>query len=166
MEESAKLVSELMARDVMTRRVLSVRPDWPVEQLADFLVQNSISGAPVTSDSGELIGVVSLTDVARANVLSEEDLGDAARHEYYSHLLDEPYSKRDLEFTSAAEHSQIRVQEIMTPVVLDVGEETPVRDVARKMVESRVHRLFVTNRKHVRGVITALDLMRVISDSL
>ena len=62
-----KSLGQLTAKDVMTTGVLCVHPDWPVEQLADFLVENAISGAPVTNADGELVGVVSLTDVARSD---------------------------------------------------------------------------------------------------
>jgi CBS domain-containing protein len=155
----------ITAKDVMTRTVLSAQPDWPVEQLADFLVSNSISGAPVTSESGELIGVVSLTDVARASTLSDLDLSEAERHDYYARLLDEPSPSDRLDYVPAKEHSQIRVQEIMTPIVLDVNEDTPVREVAEKMVDARVHRLFVTREGKVVGIISALDLLKLIVET-
>ena len=58
-------MKELTAKDVMTREVLAVGADWPLERLADFPVENSISGAPVTSEDGRLLGVVSVTDIVR-----------------------------------------------------------------------------------------------------
>ena len=87
----ANATMQLRAKEAMTRNVLSVRPDWPVEELADFLTRHGIHGAPVTSEAGDLLGVVSLTDIARAATLSEEDLAAADRHEYYQRLLEEPY---------------------------------------------------------------------------
>ena len=147
------------AKDVMTEDLLTVRPDWPIEQLADFLVRSQIHGAPVTSAEGDLLGVVSLTDIARASTLSDADLSGQDRHEYYSGLLDDrfPYP-----VAPAPEHGQVKVQEIMTPVVIEVDESTGVRDIAEQMVESRVHRLFVTRRGKLAGIVSALDLLKVI----
>src|SRR5688572_24908905 len=54
----------LTARDVMNREVLTVRVDLSVRELAAFLTENQISGAPVVDREGRLVGVVSLTDVA------------------------------------------------------------------------------------------------------
>ncbi|MCK4543475.1 MAG: CBS domain-containing protein [Spirochaetales bacterium] len=55
----------LTAKDVMNQNVLAVGTDWSVDYLTDFLVENGISGAPVTSEDGKLIGVVSPTDIVR-----------------------------------------------------------------------------------------------------
>jgi len=152
------------AKDVMTRSVLTVRPDWPIEQLADFLVRNAIHGAPVTSNSGDLLGVVSLTDIARAATLTDEDVSPSDRHEFYSRILDEPFRNDQPAPVPAGEHAQIKVQEIMTPVILDVDEDMPVREVAETMIENRVHRLFVTRDGKITGIISALDLLKVFRD--
>lgn len=159
-----KPAAERRARDIMTRSVLTVRPEWPIEQLADFLVRNSISGAPVTSAAGDLLGVVSLTDIARASTLSEEDLSSRQRHEFYSHLLDEPGPTGDPRSLDPGEHSQLKVQEIMTPVIVDVDEDATLKEVAGRMIHSRVHRLFVTGGGKILGVITTLDMLKAIRD--
>ena len=38
----------LTARDVMTRKLLLAEADWSLEDLAAFLTEHSIGGAPVT----------------------------------------------------------------------------------------------------------------------
>jgi len=159
----ANVSMQRRASEAMTRNVLTVRPDWPVEELADFLVRNGIHGAPVTSESGDLLGVVSLTDIARASTLSEEDLAAADRHEYYQRLLEEPFPSEP-DVVPSEEHAQIRVQEIMTPVVLAVEEDVMLREVAARMVEARVHRLFVTREGKIVGILTALDLLRIFGE--
>ncbi|NNE43937.1 MAG: CBS domain-containing protein [Gemmatimonadetes bacterium] len=151
----------LRAKDVMTHAVLTVQPDWPLEQLADFLIRNGIHGAPVTSIGGELLGVVSTTDLARATTLSDRDLSDEVAHEFYSRYLDEPFPGEGPAPTVDPEHAETRVEEIMTPVVLDVDENEPVTGVAHRMVEGRVHRLMVTREGKIVGVVTALDLLKV-----
>ena len=53
----------------MNPNVLVVQEDMTVEELARFLVESEISGAPVVDPEGRLVGVVSVTDLAaeRAN---------------------------------------------------------------------------------------------------
>lgn len=155
---------ELTAKDVMTRGILAVRPDWSLEEVADFLVRNEIHGAPVTSETGDLLGVVSITDLARESTLSSEDLSQRARHEFYHRLLDEPYRSDEPAPRPQEEHRNVKVQEIMTPVVLSVDESTMLRDVAQRMVGGRVHRLFVTAQGKTVGIISALDLLEVLSE--
>ncbi len=61
----------LTARDVMSPTVLTVRDDLTLQQAADMLAENEISGAPVEDDEGSLLGVVSVTDVNRNTAAPE-----------------------------------------------------------------------------------------------
>ena len=45
-------------RDVMTRPVLSVRPETPLREVARILVEHRISGVPVVAATGRVLGVV------------------------------------------------------------------------------------------------------------
>jgi CBS domain-containing protein len=157
-----KSVSRLTAKDVMTTDVLCVHPDWPVEQLADFLVENAISGAPVTNAGGELVGVVSLTDIARSDSQSTDPRA-VTRHEYYLQVLETDFGGED-PGSFLFEEPHVKIREIMTPVVIDVQEDAPIRDVADRMIRNRVHRLFVTREGKVVGIISALDMLQVIRD--
>ncbi len=56
-------MGRLTAKDIMTQDVLEVKADWSLRRLVEFLAENLISGAPVISEDGRLIGVVSLTDI-------------------------------------------------------------------------------------------------------
>lgn len=51
------------AKDIMTRDVVIVSPTLPVKVLANLLIKNQISGAPVADKKGKIVGVVSETDL-------------------------------------------------------------------------------------------------------
>ena len=54
--------------------------------------------------------------------------------------------------------------EIMSPKVLTVQPDESVEKVASMMVESRVHRVFVTDASdEIVGVASSLDLLRAIA---
>jgi CBS domain-containing protein len=53
----------MLARDIMTERVIAVSPQTPVKQLAKMLSQNHISGTPVVDKNGKVVGVVSERDL-------------------------------------------------------------------------------------------------------
>ncbi len=53
----------MIARDVMTRDVVSVTSDTPVRKIASLLVKNRISAVPVVDRSGVPIGIVSEGDL-------------------------------------------------------------------------------------------------------
>ncbi len=57
----------LTAKDIMTKDVITVKPDTSIEELASLLVENEISGAPVVDDSGNLYGIVTENDLISRN---------------------------------------------------------------------------------------------------
>ena len=53
----------MLAKDIMTRDIIMVRPSMTVKQLAMLLIKNQISGAPVAAEDGKIVGVVSEADI-------------------------------------------------------------------------------------------------------
>ena len=47
----------MLAKDIMTKEVITVSPDMPVPEVAEILISNRISGVPVVNTEGELMGV-------------------------------------------------------------------------------------------------------------
>lgn len=53
----------MLAKDIMRKRVVTVTPKMTLEETAKLLTKRGISGAPVVGPRGEVIGVISLTDL-------------------------------------------------------------------------------------------------------
>lgn len=148
----------ITAADLMNPRVLTVRVDLTVRELANVLVENEISGAPVEDRSGKLVGVVSLTDIAAALADGEED-GEGERGDFFlSEWADDGMSREEIEELGLDE-AELMVAEIMTPEVFAVREDTPVSEIAEAMIQNHVHRILVTREDRVVGIISTSDLL-------
>ena len=53
----------MIAKDVMTRDIITVSPSTKVKNLANILIKNQISGAPVANRDGKILGIVSEADI-------------------------------------------------------------------------------------------------------
>lgn len=53
----------MIAKDIMTRDIITVKPTMTVKRLAMTLIKNQISGAPVMGSNGKIIGIVSEADI-------------------------------------------------------------------------------------------------------
>lgn len=164
MASAQKKISKLTVKDVMQREVLAVDADWPLDKLAGFLVDNSISGAPVTDEKGGLVGVVSLTDLVRHSSMTDKDTESANTHDVYLYELERHLSHEELRVFHTQYESPIQVREIMTPMIFKVSEEDSVQDVAATMIKGRIHRVFVTRGSKLTGIVTALDMLQVIKN--
>ena len=63
--EMLYLLTKIRVRDIMTKEVITVPPDFTVEETAQVLLRNKISGAPVVGANGQLAGTITQTDLFR-----------------------------------------------------------------------------------------------------
>ena len=139
-------MSTKTAKDVMTTAVLTVAEDMPVTELASFLSQSEITGAPVEDDSGKVSGVVSVVDIARAESGRNEtaSVWDGVVTHSYHHDWGE--SLDDGLRIFHLKESEATVGDIMNRTIQSVDGDTPVREIAEKMRRYHLHRLLVMNR--------------------
>src|SRR5262245_9727452 len=60
--ELTYLLDPLTVDEIMTRSVITVTPEWPVEEASRLMTRERISALPVLQEGG-LVGIVSATDV-------------------------------------------------------------------------------------------------------
>lgn len=62
------LISKIKVADIMTAKVITAHPDWTVEEVADVMLNNKISGLPVVEDDGKICGFLSQVDLFKATL--------------------------------------------------------------------------------------------------
>lgn len=119
--------------EVMTPNLITIALTASLAEAVGILDTNKITGLPVLDDSGELIGVLSQTDLVR--VRANQDLA--------SNWLGLP------------------VGQIMTKPVLTISATASLQEAAKVMEQHRVHRLVVTDAAATPiGIISTSDLVR------
>lgn len=108
--------------------------------------------------------MVSLTDIVRYRSMPATDSKDDDPHEYYIHTSDLNYSNEEIESLHLDSESLISVRDIMTPRMFTVSEEAKIRDVADAMIRGNIHRVLVTRNNTLVGIITSMDMLRIIRD--
>lgn len=126
-------VSDLMQPDIQT-----VAPEDLVQDAATILADAHVSALPVVDGGGRMVGVISRTDI----LVSEEEAED-------------PAARRSL-------FEETFVRDLMTSPALTIGGEADVKEAARQMLYTGVHRLFVTKDDRVIGVISTTDIVRAV----
>lgn len=147
----------ITAADVMNPNVLLVQEDMTLDELASFLAENEISGAPVEDGTGRLVGVVSVTDLAQS--LASGRSTDRSNPDFYIREWGGVLTRESARELGPG-GAELRVRDIMTPTVYSVDEQTPIPEVAETLIESHIHRLLVTRQgERVVGILTTSDLL-------
>lgn len=141
----------MKAKDVMTSTVISVQPNATILQAARQMLQHHISGLPVITQSGEIVGILSEGDFLRRREIATE-----RRHSRWLEFLMGP-GKLAVEY--AHSHGR-KVAEVMTTEVHTVTEDTTLEDIVELMERRRIKRVPVMRGKEVVGMVTRSNLMR------
>jgi CBS domain-containing protein len=152
----------LLARDLMTTAVKAVAPGVLLTEVERTLSQLRVSGLPVTDEAGMLVGIVSLADIVRA--LSGAASEGEAMLAYYRDVGGADPSPSELMRLIGERAASLRVQDVMATTVLTVGPDEPVADVARRLAERAIHRVFVAEGKKLLGIVSTLDIARAVAD--
>lgn len=180
-----------MARlhEIMSTEIKAVRPETTLRELAEFFVDEEVSGAPVVSN-GKVMGVVSATDLLEFDAESRAvpayqgsgegtfqplqpdeswnaDEGDVPAR-YFAEMWEDAgadvrtrLSSESPEWDALEDHS---VGEVMTQKLLGLSSDADVREAATLMIEAGVHRVLVMDGGDLVGIVTTTDIMRAVSD--
>jgi predicted transcriptional regulator len=148
-------------RDLMSPDIMTVADEMTTDELAQYLTEREISGAPVVDSQGHLIGVVSMTDIGRSVAESSDLMSSRGPNFYRDEAAD--LTLEDLRQRHFEERA-VTVRDVMTPVIHQVPVTASVAEVARIMVAQHIHRLVVTQGKDPVGIITSMDLLKMVAD--
>jgi CBS domain-containing protein len=144
--------------DIMTREVISVRPDMRVGQIARVFREHQLSGLPVVSEAGELVGIITELDMVKRHARPELPA--------FLPLLGAYLPLRTKEYRESLRRiTGVVAQDIMTTPVNTIGPDASIEDAATVMVSNRSNPLPVVDENgRMIGIISRTDILRVVED--
>ncbi len=138
-------MSEMLVKERMSRPVITVHPELPMQEALSLMRAEHIRRLPVVDKRGGLVGIVSERDLLHAAPSDATSLSIWEIH----YLL-----------------SRITIEKIMTREVITIAEETPLEEAARMMADRKIGGLPVVRDGEVVGIVTETDLFKVFLEML
>lgn len=66
-EYSVPLLQRLKVKDAMSKKVITVMPDYRLSKVVDIMAKNKIKGIPVVDRNKDLIGIITFTDILQVH---------------------------------------------------------------------------------------------------
>lgn len=123
----------------MSRPVISVSPEEPINEVLAMFREEHIRRAPVIKE-GKLVGIVSERDLLNASPSSVTTL-----------------SVWEMNYLI----SKVTVKNVMTKKVITVDKDIPIEEAARIMADKKIGGLPVVSAGRVVGMITETDLFKI-----
>ncbi len=149
----------MLAREIMSREVITVSPEEKVEKAARILVDNKISGLPVVDANNHVVGIITEKDlIGRASELKVP---------FYITLFDSIiFLENPIRFNNdVKKYIATQVKDAMTRKVYVVEEDTPVSEIVEIMQKRAINRVPVVRNDKLVGIITRNDVLRTLVKS-
>lgn len=144
----------LTAGDVMTRDVITVKKETTIRELAELFNRHRISSAPVVDDNGEMIGIVTETDL----IEQDKNLHIPTVISLFDWVI---YLESDKKFEKALKKMTGQtVGEIYSEEFVKVTPATPVSDVADILSSRKMNAIPVLDGNKIVGIVARIDLIR------
>ena len=139
---------------IMTTNVVSARPDASLKEVAELLVEHGISGLPVVSGDGEVVGVIS-----EADLLVKQQAARPRRKGWLASFLDSTDAREQLKLDARI------ASEAMTTPAITIAPHRTLSAAAQLLLEHRIDRLPVVQSGRLVGIVTRADLVRAFARS-
>jgi CBS domain-containing protein len=145
--------NRILARDIMTRKIISVLPNTPIVDAARIISDHNFDGIPVIDESNQLVGIITeydlITKTSTINVsFLEKILGDVRGG--------------DASSDGDKKISTMRAMDIMNTEPLTLKESSTFEEVMQTFItHHRVNPIPIVNDKNeVVGIISRFDVLR------
>ena len=180
----------LCVRDIMTREVVSLTPESTIRNAMETLSTNHLSGAPVV-EGERVVGVISMSDIMGFLIAAPEPSHQGEKEEAASdtwEVLEDEVDEDELQAAALAddvwdewtENTEARiddvepegdslldqrtVEEAMSREVFAIAPAASIKRAAAAMHRRGIHRLIVMEGKTLVGIVSALDIARIVSE--
>ena len=146
----------MKAGDLMTTRVVTVRPQTTVREVASLLVTHGISGVPVVA-GGIVVGMVTGGDLVRRHEIGT-DRTRSRGGRWWRRLVEGDTAPRD--YVKA--HARC-ASDVMTSPVVSVQVDAPVARIIDLFERHGIRRVPVIEGLQLAGVVSRSDIVKALA---
>lgn len=142
-----------LAREIMTREVVTVKADTDIYEAGRLMIKHKVSGLPVIDNEGRIIGMITQADLLSLAGVPK------------GHVFNEVVMRYVLHRPSPQLRTAKRVGDIMTKDVVTVSPETTVKTVASILNRKGIKRVpVVDNEGRIMGIVSRADIVKIVCE--
>jgi len=138
----------MLVKEIMTRNVITVSPDTSLKEVSKILKEKRISGVPVVDNGGNIVGIITITDILAI-----------IRQIYEWQALERSTAGVNISELLGVEWLNKKVNEVMRKNVYTLDENKSINEVMRLMFTHQIHTIPIVNDNKLVGVVGKRDLV-------
>lgn len=149
----------MYVKDIMNKKVITVKPSMDVHKLAEFFIKEDISGAPVVDDEGIYLGVV----LEEGLIFQDKKVHLPTFINLSIGYLTLGTHQFEEEIKKIAGSKVVDIMDKDAPVI---GPHESVADLATRMIEDNIRYFPVLDNGVLVGIVTKKDIVRSIAKGM
>jgi CBS domain-containing protein len=137
----------------MVSKVITVRPDTSVREIAEILLENRISAVPVVDENGAPVGIVSEGDL-----IHRVETGTELHRSWWLEFL----TGRNVLARDFVKSHARKAADVMTHPVITVTPDTPLGELASLLEKHRIKRVPVVKDGRIVGIVSRANLVQAL----
>lgn len=150
----------MQIKDIMTKKVISVRQDDGIGEVSRLLMKHKIHGVPVVDEKRRILGIITETDFfikGKADIFLPSYIDILQK----TNILKVAASDKDKEIHRAL--LDVTVSDIMTKKVIAIKENKPIKDLYKLFKTKKIFTVPVVNEENfLTGIVTLVDIVKLI----
>lgn len=142
----------MRAKDVMTRKVVTVDEEATIPEVVQLLLESRVSAVPVLNREGQVVGVV-----------SEGDLVHRERTPQRSSWWLAFFRDREKMAEEFRKVHGLRARDVMTKPAVTAEEDASVEEIATLLEEKHIKRVPILKEGRLVGIVSRADLLRALA---
>jgi len=138
----------MLVKEIMTKEVVTIRPEVTLAEVVRLLKQHRINGVPVVTVGGVLVGIITMSDLLR--LLRDINFWDKVEQIKPELSVKDAFLK---------DKEKAIVEKKMTHGVITVTEDETVERVLDLMSTRNIHTIPVMRDDKLVGIVGAMDIV-------
>ncbi len=148
-------------KDIMSKKVLALKPEQTIEDALHLFAKHNIHGAPVVDDSGYIVGIFTESDflsALRKKTTNPQMVFPSIPLMGIS-FVDSPLQKEISDVVR--ETVKMPISKVMKKTVHTLPSSADVKDAIRMMITHRITRIPIMDDKKLVGIVTRTDIIKM-----
>jgi len=163
MPATDKRIRDMKAADIMSEVLVMLEAEQDVGEAADLFKRNRITGAPVIDAAGQVVGVLSVTDLMARETGADIEQRKAAG---VYHMADLVATDQTDEALGPAKLQGLCVKDLMVTKFVSTSSRTPVSTVATLMLQHKIRRVLIIDNRRLVGIVTQTDILKAVAHEI
>ncbi|SHJ43134.1 CBS domain-containing protein [Aureimonas altamirensis DSM 21988] len=143
----------MKASELMVSPITTIKPDMPVADVAAILLDNGFNSLPVVDDAGNLIGIVTTTDL-----IVRRSIDTLLPANWWSWDRKNP---REMLEHYIRSHANV-AGDMMSSKVRTLPLDADMADIVAEMVARKIRSIVILDKLRPVGIVTRSDILKAI----